>query len=68
MQFAYRNAAEAEALDVRLRINSDNHQGETAHCPMCKAEVQSRFVNGIWQWVHVSRCKLNKQKRHKENK
>lgn len=36
------------------RIIADDHQGETAFCPLCAAEVVSVFENGIWQWIHKS--------------
>lgn len=45
------------------RISADDHHGEKAFCQMCDAEVQSRYLNKIWQWVHVTKCRASAKKK-----
>lgn len=48
---------ETDRLDLNKRIDATEHQGKEGVCPSCNNLVVSKFVNGIWQWVHKTRCK-----------
>lgn len=38
------------------RIRADEHLGKSGRCPRCGGEVYSATLNGVAQWVHLSRC------------
>lgn len=48
--------------DLSRCLRADDHPLRIGVCPLHGCVVQSQEKNGIWQWVHISRCPQWKRK------
>lgn len=47
---------EVDRTNLDNRIDAEEHQNEEGVCPLHGCAVVSKFVNGIWQWMHKAGC------------
>lgn len=49
------------------RLFSLDHPNGFGYCQLCRGQVQSRLINTVWQWVHVSPCTRKPRPRKARN-